>query len=219
MVMEPSHSRIRVLIVDDHEMVRQGLALALESFDDLEMVGEAKNGVEAVEFCTRLCPDVVLMDLQMPEMDGVVATRKILDLCPDTHIVALTSFKDNRLVLSALKAGASGYILKDTSVDDLAEAVRKAHAGGIPLSPEVTEALIEMASRQKPSGILEYSLTEREIQVLACLVDGMTNRQIAVHMGLSPSTIKSYVSSILAKLGVDSRTEAVSVAIRENLIT
>jgi NarL family two-component system response regulator LiaR len=205
---------IRVLLVDDHAMVRRGLATFLGVFDDLELAGEAANGEAAIQFCAQLAPDVVLMDIVMPEMDGVTATRVIRRQFPQIQVVALTSFKDKGLVQDALQAGAIGYLLKDVSADTLAEAIRAAHAGRATLSPAAALTLAQSAAQPPPG----HDLTERERDVLALLVQGLNNTQIADRLVVSPSTIKSHVSHILAKLGVASRTEAATLAVRHGLV-
>jgi NarL family two-component system response regulator LiaR len=206
---------IRVLLVDDHLMVRRGLATFLKVFDDLELAGEAADGVEAVQLCTRLQPDVVLMDMVMPEMDGATATHLIRQQFPAIQVLALTSFKEDKLVRNALQAGAIGYLLKDVSADELAQAIRAAHAGRATLSPEAAQVLVHAASQPPEPG---HDLTERERAVLALLVEGLNNTQIAARLVVSPSTIKSHVSNILCKLGVTSRSEAVALAVRNKLV-
>lgn len=214
--MSPPSPRIRVLVVDDHAMVRRGLSAFLKAFDDLELAGEAASGSAAVELCTQLQPDVVLMDMVMPDMDGAAATRLLRDKSPSIQVIALTSFTDEILVQSALQAGAIGYLLKDVSADSLAQAIRDAHAGRSTLSPEAAQALVHAASQAPPPGL---DLTERERAVLALMVEGLNNTQIAAKLSVSPSTVKSHVSNILSKLGVASRTEAVTLALRSRLIT
>jgi two-component system, NarL family, response regulator LiaR len=208
-------SRIRVLVVDDHTMVRRGLATFLKVFDDLEIAGEAASGKEAVQLCTQLQPDVVLMDMVMPDMDGAAATRLIREQSESIHVLALTSFKEENMVQSALQAGAIGYLLKDVTADELARAIRDAHAGRATLSPEAAQALVNAASQPPAPG---FDLTERERAVLALMVEGLNNTQIAARLTVSPSTIKSHVSNILSKLGVTSRTEAVTLALRNHLV-
>ncbi len=207
--------RIRVLVVDDHAMVRRGLATFLKVFDDLELAGEAASGQAAIELCVQLQPDVVLMDMLMPGMDGVTATRLIRKQSGSIHVLALTSFKDETLVQSALQAGAIGYLLKDVSADELAQAIRAAHAGRATLSPEAAQVLVHAASQAPPPGL---DLTERERAVLALMVEGLNNTQIAAKLTVSPSTVKSHVSNILTKLGTSSRTEAVTLALRTRLV-
>ena len=205
---------IRVMIVDDHLMVRRGLATFLKVFKDFKLVGEAESGESAVQLCVKLQPDVVLMDMVMQSMDGAAATRLIRKQCPSAQVIALTSFKDEILVKSALQAGAISYLLKGVSASELAQAIRAAHAGRPTISAEATEALIQAASQDV---MLGPDLTEREHEVLLLMVEGLNNTQIANRLTVSPSTIKSHVSSILAKLGVTSRTEAVALALRHKL--
>jgi len=205
---------IRVMIVDDHLMVRRGLATFLKVFKDFKLVGEADSGESAVQLCVKLQPDVVLMDMVMQSMDGAAATRLIRKQCPSAQVIALTSFKDEILVKSALQAGAISYLLKGVSASELAQAIRAANAGRPTISAEATEALIQAASQDV---VLGPDLTEREHEVLLLMVEGLNNTQIANRLTVSPSTIKSHVSSILAKLGVTSRTEAVALALRHKL--
>ena len=211
-----SSPRIRVLIVDDHPMVRRGLATFLKVYDDLELAGEAAGGQEAIQLCSQVRPDVVLMDMVMPDMDGATATRIIRKQSSSIQVVALTSFKDEVMVQSALQAGAIGYLLKDVSADELAQAIRAASAGRSTLSPEVAEVIVHAAGQPPKPGL---DLTERERTVLALMVEGLNNTKIAERLGVSPSTIKSHVSNILTKLGVSSRTEAVTLALRNKLVT
>ena len=215
--MTPTPSkRIRVMLVDDHTMVRRGLATFLKAFDDLELAGEAENGRTAIELCAKRQPDVILMDMVMPDMNGAIATRTIRQQFPNVQVIALTSFKEEELVKSALEAGAIGYLLKDVSADELVRAIRSAHAGRATLSPEAAQALVHAAS-QPPA--LGNDLTEREREVLALMIEGLNNTQIAGKLTVSPSTIKSHVSNILSKLGVTSRTEAVTLALRNRIIS
>ena len=212
--MTPSQP-IRVMLVDDHTMVRRGLATFLKVFDDLELAGEAASGDAAIQLCARILPDVVLMDMLMPDMDGATATRVIRQQFPKVQVIALTSFKDEGLVQNALQAGAIGYLLKDVSADELAQAIRAAHAGRATLAPEAAQALVHAATQPPAPG---HDLTERERAVLALMVEGLNNTEIAERLVVSPSTIKSHVSNILSKLGVTSRTEAVALAVRHRLI-
>ena len=210
-----SFKPIRVMVVDDHTMVRRGLATFLKVFDDLEMAGEAASGPAAIQLCAQHQPDVILMDMVMPDMDGATATRLIRKQFPKVQVLALTSFKEEILVQSALQAGAIGYLLKDVSADELADAIRAAHAGRSTLSPEAAQALVHAASQPPAPGL---DLTERERAVLALMVEGLNNTQIAGRLTVSPSTVKSHVSNILSKLSVASRTEAVTLALRNHLV-
>lgn len=207
--------RVRVVIVDDHVVVRSGLEGFLLAHADLVLVGEAPNGESAVTLCARVMPDVVLMDLMMPGMDGATATARILECCPTTRVIALTSFYDERLVQAALRAGATSYLLKNVTSSELATAIRSAAAGRRVLAPEAAEVLIRSTTREEP---LLGPLTRREKDVLALMVDGLTNPQIAEILDIRRSTVKFHVSRILTKLSATSRTEAVSLAIQEGLL-
>ncbi len=207
--------KIKVLVVDDHNMVRKGLIVLLENFDDFEVVGEAGDGKTGVLLCQQYKPDVVLMDMIMPVMDGIEATTTIRELCPETQVVALTSFSDDATIQNALKAGAISNLMKNVSVDELALAVRKAHEGQPTLAPEATRALIA-ASRRPPE--VGHDLSEREREVLSLMVDGLNNREIADVLTISNSTVKNHVSNIFAKLGTTSRTQAVALAVERKLV-
>jgi len=209
-------TQIRVMLVDDHAVVRSGLGAFLTAFDDLELVAEAGGGEEAVRLCEEAQPDVVLMDLVMPGMDGAAATRAIREKCPHIQVIALTSFKEEALVEGVLQAGAIGYLLKNVSADELADAIREAHAGRPTLAPEAAQALIQSTRKPQAPG---YDLTERELEVLALMVEGLSNPEIAERLIVSRSTVKFHVSNILSKLSATSRTEAVSLALKHNLVT
>ena len=211
-----SSQPIRVMLVDDHAMVRKGLATFLKVFEDLQLAGEAESGAAAIKLCGEVLPDVVLMDMFMPDMDGADATLIIRQKYPQVQVIALTSFKEGNLIKKALEAGAIAYLLKDVSADDLVRAIRAAHAGRATLSPEAAQALVETANQSPTPGL---NLTEREREVLALMVEGFNNTQIAGKLTVSPSTIKSHVSNVLSKLGVTSRTEAVTLALRAHLLT
>ena len=206
---------IRVMIVDDHGMVRRGLAAYLKNEDDLELVGEARDGQEALKVCEKVRPDVVLMDLIMPELGGVAATHLIRKRWPDVQVIALTSFKDKDLVRNALEAGAISYLLKNVSGDDLVGAIRAAHAGRSILASEAVQALIQPS---EPEARLGQSLTLREREVLVLLTKGLTNPEIAEKLVISPSTAKVHVSHILSKLQVSNRGEAIALAIKYGLV-
>jgi NarL family two-component system response regulator LiaR len=203
------------MIVDDHAVVRSGLGAFLLAFDDLEMVAEASSGEEALRLCDQVKPDVVLMDLVMPGMDGAQTTEAIRQRCPHIQVIALTSFKEQELVQGALQAGAIGYLLKNVSVEELANAIRAAYAGRPTLAPEAAQALIQ-STRKPPTPV--YDLTDREEEVLALMIEGLNNPEIAERLVVSKSTVKFHVSSILSKLGVSSRTEAVSLALQQKIL-
>ncbi len=209
-------SPIRVFLVDDHAVVRSGLSAFLLAYDDLDLVGEAGSGEEALHLCDHLHPDVVLMDLVMPGMNGVETTQAIRSRYPTIQVIALTSFPEEDLVQGALRAGAISYLLKDVSADELAAAIRAAHAGHAILAPEATKALIDAAHRPPTPG---DDLTAREREVLALLVEGLPNPTIAERLTISRATVKYHVSSILSKLGVKSRSEAVVMAVRQRIIS
>jgi len=206
---------IRVLIVDDHAVVRSGLSAFLMIYPDLELVGDASGGAEAIRMCEKFHPDVILMDLVMPGMDGAAATKAIRERWKDIQVIALTSFKEEGLVQGALQAGAIGYLLKNVSADELADAIRAAHAGRPTLAPEAAEALIQASLHQPAVG---YDLTAREKEILALMVEGLSNPDIAERLFVSRSTVKFHVSNILSKLGAESRTEAVAIAIQNRLV-
>jgi NarL family two-component system response regulator LiaR len=207
---------IRVLITDDHAVVRNGLSSFLMAFEDFELVGEAKNGEQAVQLCDQYLPDVVLMDLVMPGMDGAEATRLIRKKHPDIQVIALTSFKEREHVQAVIEAGAIGYLLKDISAEQLAKAIRLANEGKSTLAPEAAEALMQVA--RQPEITLGSDLTDREREVLVLMVEGLNNQQIAERLVISLSTAKSHVSHVLAKLGVTTRTEAVAFAFKNRLV-
>ncbi|MBN1890943.1 MAG: response regulator transcription factor [Thermoflexales bacterium] len=207
---------IRVMLVDDHAVVRSGLSAFLLAFDDLELVAEASGGSEALRQCQAARPDVVLMDLVMPDMDGATATRQIKAQCPHVQVIALTSFKEQDLVQGALQAGAISYLLKNVSADELADAIRKACAGRATLAPEAAQVLVRAAQQPPAPG---FDLTSREKEVLALMVEGLSNPDIAGRLVVSQSTVKFHVSSILSKLGVSGRTEAVALALKHKLVT
>ncbi|MGI9594763.1 MAG: response regulator [Acidimicrobiales bacterium] len=209
-------SAIRVLLVDDHAVVTDGLQSLLSLYHDIDVVGAAQNGPAAIALCSSEQPNVVLMDLSMPEMDGAETARRILTNDPDVLIIALTGYLDEELVRSVIAAGASGYLLKTTSGDDLVEAIRGVVKGRATMS---LEALIH-ATRPEPVPETDHKppLTDRETAVLRRVAEGETNKEIALHLSLSPGTIRVHVSNILAKLGVDNRTAAARYALRHDLL-
>ncbi|WSL21856.1 response regulator transcription factor [Streptomyces sp. NBC_01283] len=206
---------IRVLLVDDHQVVRRGLRTFLEVQDDIEVVGEASDGAEGVEQAEKLKPDVVLMDVKMPGMDGVEALRKLRELANPARVLIVTSFTEQRTVVPALRAGAAGYVYKDVDPDALAGAIRSVHAGHVLLQPEVAGALLsqEVNTGQGRGG----SLTEREREVLGLIADGRSNREIARALVLSEKTVKTHVSNILMKLDLADRTQAALWAVRHGV--
>jgi DNA-binding NarL/FixJ family response regulator len=215
---------IRVAIADDHAVVRQGLRTFLELQDDVEVVGEAADGAEAVELVERTEPDVVLLDLVMPRIDGIEAIRQIRARCPATRILVLTSFADDRTVLPAVRAGAAGYLLKDVQPPELVGAIRTVHAGEALLAPAVATMLVEQlaaedgangAGGDEPAG---PHLTPRELEVLAELARGRANKAIAFDLGVSERTVKTHVSNILGKLGFTDRTQAAVYAVEHGLV-
>lgn len=220
--------KIRVLIVDDHAMVRQGLRTFLELQDasalPIEVVGEAVNGVQAVELARRTQPDIVLLDLVMPEMDGIQATAKIIECSPRSRVIILTSFGEEEKVLPAIRAGAQGYLLKDIPPNELVQAVREVHLGRVQLHPDVAKKLMSAVAAKKedptPSHAAtrsEEGLTEREQEILHLIAEGRNNREIAEKLFISEKTVKTHVSNILGKLHLDDRTQAAIYALRHGL--
>ena len=219
--------KIRVIIVDDHTMVRQGLRTFLELQDTsalpIEVVGEAANGVEAVELACRTQPDIVLLDLVMPEMDGIQAARKIIEGSPRSRVIILTSFGEEDKLLPAIRAGAQGYLLKDIPPADLVRAIHEAYLGKVQLHPEIAKKLMSVAAAREeppvsPAAVRsDDGLTEREQEVLGLIADGLNNREIAGKLVISEKTVKTHVSSILGKLHLDDRTQAAIYALRHGL--
>ena len=206
---------IRVIIVDDHTVVRSGLGAVLDTSEGMELVGEAGDGEEAIRICESLQPDVVLMDLQMPKMDGVEATRIIHEKWPQIHIIALTSYKEKEYVEGVLKAGATSYLLKNVSAEELVAAINKVVLDQPSLSPEAAQVLIQTVNEPSQPGT---DLTDREREILSFMVEGKSNSEISASIFITQATVKYHVSNILSKLGVTSRTEAVVLAIKNNLV-
>ena len=211
--MSKAHT-IRVLIVDDHEIMRTGIAYSLTVYPDMELVGEASSGQEALKLCRETQPDVVLVDMVMPGMDGVQTTQAIRKQHPQVQVLALTSFHDRERVQQVMQAGATGFLVKGVSAGELAEAIRVAYAGQTVLSPEASQALIKP---DEPQTALGQDLTQREQEVLALLVKGLSNAEIAQLLTITISTTKHHVSAIFRKLGVTSRTEAMALALEQGL--
>ncbi|MCM2391578.1 response regulator [Streptomyces albipurpureus] len=207
---------VRVLLVDDHQVVRRGLRTFLEVQDDIEVVGEAGDGAEGVARAQELMPDVILMDVKMPGTDGIEALRKLRELANPAKVLIVTSFTEQRTVVPALRAGASGYVYKDVDPEALAGAIRSVHAGHVLLQPEVAVALLSQDEPGTGSG-RSTSLTEREREVLCLIADGRSNREIARALVLSEKTVKTHVSNILMKLDLADRTQAALWAVRNGL--
>jgi DNA-binding NarL/FixJ family response regulator len=206
---------IRVLIADDHAVVREGLRAFLELQDGIEVVGEAADGQQALVQAERLRPDVILMDLVMPTLDGVGAMRELRERLPASRVIVLTSFLDDERLLPAIRAGAAGYLLKDVEPTELARAVRAAHAGQALLAPAVAARLVQTVA---DSTERRERLTPREQQVLALIAGGRSNKRIALELGISEKTVKAHVGRVLEKLGVADRTQAALMAVREGLV-
>ena len=210
--------RVSVLVVDDHSIVRQGLRSFLELQPDIEIIGEAADGLEAVSMAQEKLPDVVLMDLFMPRMDGIQATREIVRLSPRTQVLILTSFAGDEQVFPAIKAGAMGYQMKDVSPTELAEAIRAVHRGETPLHPEIAKKLMREFTAPVENSLSREDLTDREIEVLSLIAQGLSNRDIAERLFLSPKTVKTHVSNILSKLHLADRTQAAIYALKKGLV-
>jgi NarL family two-component system response regulator LiaR len=206
---------IRIVIADDHGVVRQGLRMFLALDSELEVVGEANDGAQAVQLARELKPDVVLMDLMMPVMDGISAIHEIRQSIPEVEVIALTSVLEDASVIGAVRAGAIGYLLKDTKAEELCRSIRAAAAGQVQLSPQAAARLMrEVRAPESPQ-----SLTERETEVLRLLAEGKANKEIALTLSISETTVKTHVSNILMKLGVPSRTQAALYAVRIGLVS
>lgn len=209
---------VRVLLVDDHAVVRQGLRTFLDLQDDLTVVGEAKDGVEALQLARELAPHVVLMDLVMPRMDGIEAVRRMKAAQPEIQIIVLTSFGDDQKVFAAIRAGATGFLLKDVSPQDLALAIHAARRGEASLAPGIATKLLQEIAIGGAQGPEEHALTERERTVLALIAQGRSNRQISEGLSISEKTVKTHVSNILTKLHLEDRTQAAIYALKEGLV-
>jgi NarL family two-component system response regulator LiaR len=216
-VAQSTEKKIRVIVADDHSVVRQGLRMFLLVQPDMELVGEAQNGREAVALAATLVPDVVLMDLLMPEMDGIAATAAIKAARPETQILVLTTFLDDQRVAEAIQAGAVGFLLKEVEADDLIKAVRGAARGEPQLHPDAARMLMGLATRPRPAPEHAPILTDREREVIALLAEGQSNKQIARELSISETTVKGHVANILGKLELADRTQAAVYAVRNGL--
>ena len=215
-------SAVKVLIVDDHDIVRQGLRYYLDVYDEIEVVGEAATGLDAVALVREKEPDVVLMDLVMPEMDGIEATRELLARSPDTKVIVLTTFAEEQKIFPAIEAGATSYLLKDIKPPDLIEAIMAAHRGEAQLHPDIAKKLmsrIVKASRDAQESTFSRELTKREMEVLKLIAGGLSKRELAQHLSIREKTVKKHVSSILSKLNLADRTQAAIYAHKHGLIS
>lgn len=210
--------RIAVLLVDDHTIVRQGVRTFLELQPDILVIGEAETGTEAVRLASEYAPDVVLMDLKLPEMDGIAATRKLVEISPRTQVIVLTSYHDDEHIFPAIRAGAISYVLKDIRPPALADVVRKAAAGEAVLHPRVARRLMQEINRTRAVADALAALTEREVEVLRLVGEGLTNAEIAARLVISEKTAKSHISNILSKLHLADRTQAAVYAWREGIM-
>jgi NarL family two-component system response regulator YdfI len=209
---------IRILVADDHLIIRQGLRLILETQDGFELVGEAADGAEAVSLCAELNPDVVLMDLRMPGMDGLTAIERLRVEQPKIAVIILTTFNEDNLMMRGLRAGAKGYLLKDTDRETLFNTIQAAHRGETLLKPEIVARLVVKAGETFPSAVLSTDLTGRELEVLRLVAQGERSKEIAVRLGISERTVKAHLASIYNRLGVDSRAAAIAVAAKKGLL-
>lgn len=207
----------RVLIADDHLIIRQGLRLILETEDDLDLVGEAADGAEALQLCAKLRPDVVLMDLRMPGMDGITAIEKLRQSQPEIAVVILTTFNEDELMLRGIRAGARGFLLKDTDRATLFNAIRAAARGETLLKPEIMSRLLNVAAAPAPASN-PFNLTEREKEVLAAVARGERSKEIAIELNITERTVKAHLANIYQKLGVDSRAAAIAIAAQNGLL-
>ena len=212
----PRPEPIHVMTVDDHQILRGGLKFLLLAFEDIELVGEARSGPEAISLCDQVDPDVVLMDMLMPDMDGATTTQAIKEQHPEIQVLVLSGSSDADSVRRAMQAGAVGYLLKDASMDELADGIRAAHTGKPVLAAEAARALVEAGARSplEPGS----DLTVRQLEILALMAEGLTNNEIADRLYLSPYTVRNHVSEILSKLGTSTRTEAAALAVRLGLV-
>jgi NarL family two-component system response regulator LiaR len=211
--------KIRILVVDDHAIVRTGISAWIETEADLELAGEASDGVEAIEKALKLDPDVILMDLVMPKKDGIYAITNIIRENPNACILVITSFSEKTTAVPAIKAGASGFIMKDTSPEEMLQAIREVHRGNPWLSPEITRMLMRNNAEQKPPHPLKELLTARELDVLKLLAQGLSDEEIAAELVISKATVRFHVTNVFQKLQLKSRTQAALYAIREGYVS
>jgi NarL family two-component system response regulator YdfI len=209
---------IRLLVADDHLIIRQGLRLILETEAGFELVGEAADGAEAVRLCGEMNPDVVLMDLRMPGMDGLTAIERLHTVSPEIAVVILTTFNEDDLMMRGLRAGAKGYLLKDTDRETLFNTIRAAARGETLLKPEIIARVLSQTGQESPPGSAQSDLTEREMEVLRAVARGERSKEIAVRLGISERTVKAHLASIYNRLGVDSRAAAIAVAAQKGLL-
>jgi NarL family two-component system response regulator YdfI len=209
---------IRILVADDHLIIRQGLRLILETEDEFELIGEAADGAEALRLCAELHPDVVLMDLRMPGMDGLTAIERLREQQPDVAVVILTTFNEDALMMRGLRAGAKGYLLKDTDRETLFNTIRAASRGDTLLKPEIMARVLSGAGEGNTSTTAASDLTERELEVLRGVAQGERSKEIALRLGISERTVKAHLASIYNRLGVDSRAAAIAVAAQRGLL-
>lgn len=207
---------LHIAIADDHDIVRRGLEVSINAFGDMEVVGQAANGLDTISLCKVQRPDILLLDLKLPDMKGIDVIRELKTYNLPTKIIALTSYKESALVHDVLEAGATSYLLKNVTINQLVCAIRDAYAGNPTLAPEVTKALIKHVTQPRPD---DFNLTEREVDVLTLLTDGLSNPEIASRLVISRSTVKNHVSNIITKLNVSGRTEAATKALKLRLIT
>jgi NarL family two-component system response regulator LiaR len=210
---------IRVMTIDDQEIARSGIRFMLGALDDIEVVGEAADGTQGLRLCGELGPDVVLMDMKLPDTDGVAVTRAIRQGHPDTRVLVVTAYHSNSFVKDAMQAGAMGYVMKDASADELAQAIRATRAGQTTLSPEAARALVAQSVSPAPHSGLGNDLTAREREILTLLAKGLRNNQIAKQLDRSPYTVRHHVSELIAKLGASNRAEAAAIAVKHRLVT
>jgi len=213
----PKSALIRVMVVDDHTIIRKGMRAVLDLIPDIELVGEAENGKQAVELDAKLRPDVILMDLMMPEMDGIACTRAIISQRPEARILVLTNFAGEDMIFPAIKSGAMGYHLKDSSPEALVDAIRQVYNGESSLHPLIAKKVLEEFHAQTESQLSTESLTQRELEVLKLIAQGQENHEIATQLVVSEATVRTHVSNILGKLHLASRTQAALYALREGL--